>query len=67
MNTGKTLIQTVITTVPAEPQLPFKFINYYECPNDGTRWRDEWMCACNDRCPACDSEIEPYCSEDVVN
>jgi hypothetical protein len=22
-------------------------------------WTDEWSCACNDRCPVCDKEIEP--------
>ena len=22
-------------------------------------WSDAWTCACNDRCPECDAEIEP--------
>ena len=56
-----------ITIIPAEPQEPFGFRNYYQCPNDGTTWHDQWDHLCNDRCPVCDSEIEPYFSEDVVN
>jgi hypothetical protein len=59
------LIEKIINTVPAETQPPFRFRNYYECPIDGTKWHDAWMCMCNDRCPTCDSEIEPYFSEDV--
>jgi hypothetical protein len=23
-------------------------------------WDDEWSCACNDECPQCGAEIEPY-------
>src|SRR5215831_5732402 len=26
----------------------------------GVSWTDEWSCACNDRCPLCEAEIEPY-------
>jgi hypothetical protein len=29
----------------------------------GQSWRDEWSCACNDRCPVCNKEIEPAESE----
>jgi len=25
-----------------------------------TEWEDEWSCACNDDCPVCGREIEPY-------
>jgi len=39
------------------------FINYYCCPC-GERWVDSWSCTCNDRCPACNKEIEPYHSDD---
>jgi len=39
--------------------------NYYRCPNDGTEWKDEWSCMCNDRCPECNAEIEPYDSKEV--
>ena len=36
------------------------FINHYSCEDCGIDWEDAWSCACNDRCPDCDSEIEPY-------
>ena len=35
------------------------FNKYYRCPC-GTEWQDEWDCLCNDRCPTCDTECEPY-------
>jgi hypothetical protein len=38
--------------------------NHYRCPC-GCEWTDEWDCMCNDRCPECDSECEPYDSEEV--
>ena len=41
-----------------------KYLNYYHCPC-GTRWFDIWSCMCNDRCPACNIEIEPYHSLDL--
>ena len=46
---------------------PATFSNHYVCPNDGTSWTDHWVCTCNDRCPVCDREIEPYFSEDANN
>lgn len=33
--------------------------NYYEC-DCGCTWVDIWDCECNDRCPECNKEIEPY-------
>ena len=39
--------------------------NYYECSECGTKWTDEGDCMCNDRCPKCSSEIEPYDSVDL--
>lgn len=39
------------------------YLNYYHC-SCGTRWVDCWSCTCNDRCPACNKEIEPYHSDD---
>lgn len=38
---------------------PQWFNKYYRCPC-GTEWQDEWDCLCNDRCPTCDTECEPY-------
>ncbi len=43
----------------------FVFRNYYKCPEDGTTWHDDWSCMCDDRCPTCDIEVEPYESEDI--
>jgi len=34
--------------------------NFYECSECGSVWTDEWDCMCNDRCPKCCCEIEPY-------
>lgn len=39
-----------------------QFVNKYRCPC-GHEWEDQWDCKCNDRCPTCDKEIEPYESE----
>jgi len=41
-----------------------RYINHYECPC-GEQWIDEWDCACNDKCPACNKEVEPHHSEDT--
>lgn len=38
--------------------------NHYRCVC-GHEWTDEWDCMCNDRCPKCDTEIEPYQSDDL--
>lgn len=44
---------------------PPMFVNHYRCPVDGTEWDDEWTCTCNDHCPTCNAEIEPYASDDL--
>lgn len=31
-------------------------ITYEHCDQS---WTDTWECACNDRCPVCNQEIEP--------
>ena len=28
-------------------------------------WIDVWSCMCNDRCPICNKEIEPFYSEEL--
>jgi hypothetical protein len=43
------------------------FRNYYyhvECSAD---WTDDWDCACNDDCPSCGAEIEPYMSVELTD
>lgn len=46
-----------------------KWRNHYrhrDCPVEpGVEWEDVWSCQCNDHCPACDREIEPYDSEEL--
>jgi O-acetyl-ADP-ribose deacetylase (regulator of RNase III) len=42
-----------------------KFHNYYHCLDCDTEWEDDWSCTCNDKCPDCNKEIEPYKSEDI--
>lgn len=37
--------------------------NHYLCPC-GEEWSDEHDATCNDRCPVCDKEIEPFISDD---
>jgi hypothetical protein len=39
------------------------YINHYCCPYCLLEWQDEWDCACNDKCPNCNKEIEPYESD----
>ena len=43
------------------------FRNYYNCSSCGEDWTDEWSCRCNDKCPSCNAEIEPYRSEDITD
>lgn len=37
-----------------------RYLNQYLCPYCQTEWEDGWDCGCNDRCPDCNKEIEPY-------
>jgi len=41
------------------------WLNHYKCSHCGTEWSDEWSCQCNDRCPKCGAETEPYQSEEI--
>jgi hypothetical protein len=38
------------------------FLNFYKHEECGTRWADLWSCGCDDKCPKCGGEIEPYLS-----
>ena len=49
-------------TLPGEAPEP-RFTNYYR--HCGQEWNDQWSSMCNDRCPECNHEIEPYKSEDI--
>lgn len=41
------------------------YLKHYCCDACDIEWTDEHCCACNDRCPECDREIEPYDVEDA--
>jgi hypothetical protein len=41
-----------------------QFLNHYR--HCGVRWAMVWSCMCNDHCPTCGAEIEPYRSDDVA-
>ena len=41
------------------------FLKYYRHRECRAAWSDEWSCACNDRCPKCRAEIEPYDWDDL--
>lgn len=40
-----------------------RYLNHYRCSRCNLKWQDRWSCACNDQCPQCRSEIEPYQSD----
>jgi len=39
--------------------------NRYRC-TCGKEWEDVWSCMCNDRCPRCNTEIEPFESLELL-
>lgn len=42
------------------------FYRHDTCEVDpGVEWEDQWVCGCDDECPACGVSISPYKSEDV--
>jgi len=41
------------------------YINHYS--HCGQEWDANWSCQCNDRCPACNKEVEPSQSEEVFD
>lgn len=50
-----------------------RYLNHYVCNHvnslnegeAGAQWDDVWNCMCNDKCPVCNHEIEPYESDEV--
>ncbi len=55
----KTINQPSVGATPAENSAT-RYLNQYRCPYCQTEWEDVWDCGCNDRCPDCNKEIEPY-------
>jgi hypothetical protein len=43
----------------------FRFHNHYRCDDCDIQWHDCWDSMCNDRCPNCNAEIEPYRSYEI--
>jgi transcription initiation factor IIE alpha subunit len=41
------------------------YVNHYHCDDCEVSWDDEHDCMCNDKCPECNAEIEPYESHQV--
>lgn len=41
------------------------YVNYYRCSREGTQWANAWSSMCNDKCPNCNAEIEPYRSDEI--
>jgi len=44
---------------------PCGFLNRY-CCDCGNEWADQWSCACDDRCPVCNTSTSPSSSRDLV-
>jgi hypothetical protein len=52
-----------------------RYLNYYRCDHADSLeedqpesvWVDQWSCTCNDKCPVCNHEIEPYKSDDLLD
>ncbi len=57
----KTINQPSVGTIPLENST-VRYLNQYRCPYCQTEWEDVWDCGCNDRCPDCNKEIEPFAS-----
>ncbi len=58
----------VATALAAYDESQYKapwFRNYYR--HCGQEWQDEHDCMCNDKCPVCNKEIEPYTSDDLTD
>jgi transcription initiation factor IIE alpha subunit len=41
------------------------YVNYYRCSRDSIDWADAWSCTCNDKCPICNAEVEPFRSDEI--
>jgi hypothetical protein len=46
-----------VAPVEPSPEEAVFTIFYEHC---GVSWQHEWSCPCNDDCPVCGKEIEPY-------
>ena len=60
---GERLPLTSSTNSERSDVMPW-FRKHHTCPC-GLEWWDEWDCLCNDRCPDCDTEVEPDDHEEL--
>lgn len=42
------------------------YLNHYRC-DCGEAWTDQWSCACDDRCPACNAATAPSKTVDLIS
>ena len=52
-----------------------QYLNHYRCAHEdpsrsghgkpADEWTMVWSCMCNDKCPTCNAEIEPYKSDEL--
>jgi len=63
---AEALARVANATAAREPEIVVEssVLNHYR--HCGAEWSDLWSCACNDRCPVCRAEIEPYYSEQLA-
>lgn len=47
------------------PKMEHRFLNRYRCEECGESWARVWSHTCNDRCPGCRRETEPFRSDDI--
>lgn len=43
--------------------LPTNFHNFYRCEACDEEWEGWWSCGCDEACPNCDKDFEPYKTE----
>lgn len=48
----------------AEDENEDRYTNFYRHEECNAEWEDNWSCMCNDKCPECNAEIEPYQSRE---
>ena len=54
-----------MSSIPLSKENKAMYRNYYHCSECGEKWKDEWTCTRNGRCPKCDVETAPYNSEEI--
>lgn len=58
------ILTPITPPVQPDPAPEMRYLNHYRC-ECGQEWNDQWDSMCNDRCPECGKEIEPYHSDEL--